>query len=503
MASKLQRLLGNDDALFRHSILKLEASAGNKAHDVRLLAEITHEAHRIMRSLRLDPADTHAEELYLALNAAVQSGFAERLLEKSDFVLLEVDDEVISFALLDVVENSHHALPFAKRSVSHARRALRGELVERYVQDEQTDDESTKALAQSAGLIRDEDSEHREYRAAAKPSSDAPYILAIGDIVTDAFIKLREDMAEVTTDENGKRRLSMEFGNKPPYEQVDIVQAVGNSANAAVAFTRLGLRAGLMAFIGDDQPGKDSLAYLASENVDTRTVSVQKGFKSNYHYALRYGADRTILIKYEDYSYDWQEPVETPDWLYLSMLSESSWQLHMDMMRYLEQHPETKLVFQPGTFHFAWGADKLAAIYRRSHIVFMNREEAMEVTGRGYDSIKDLADGLHELGCKIVVITDGPNGAYASESGKVIRMPNYPDPAPPYDRTGAGDAFASTVTAALAMGESLETALTWAPINSMSVVQQLGAQAGLLHKPDLENYLADAPDDYTAEEYTK
>ena len=133
----------------------------------------------------------------------------------------------------------------------------------------------------------------------------------------------------------------------------------------------------------------------------------------------------------------------------------------------------------------------------------MNREEAMEVTGRGYDSIKDLADGLHELGCKIVVITDGPNGAYASEGGKVIRMPNYPDPAPPYDRTGAGDAFASTVTAALAMGESLETALTWAPINSMSVVQQLGAQAGLLHKPDLENYLADAPDDYAAEEYTK
>ena len=500
MANKLQRLLGNDDPLFHHSLLKLEASAGNKAHDVRLLGEITHEAHRVMRNLRLDPADTRAEELYLALNAAVRNDFAERLLENTDYVLLEIDNEIISFALMDVVESAHHQLPFAERSLAHGRRALRGELVERYVADERTDNESTKTLATSAGLLREKDS---DYQNVEKPSSDAPFILTIGDIVTDAFIKLREDMASVTTDENGKRRLSMEFGNKPPYEQVDIVQAVGNSANAAVAFTRLGLRAGLMAFIGDDQPGKDSLAYLASQNVDTNTVSVQKGFKSNYHYALRYGADRTILIKYEDYSYDWQEPSVVPDWLYLSMLSENSWQLHMDMMRYLEQHPETKLVFQPGTFHFAWGAEKLAAIYKRAHIVFMNREEAMEVTGRGYDSIKDLADGLHELGCKIVVITDGPNGAYASEDGKVIRMPNYPDPAPPYDRTGAGDAFASTVTAALAMGESLETALTWAPINSMSVVQKLGAQAGLLTKPELEKYLADAPSDYAAEDYTK
>jgi sugar/nucleoside kinase (ribokinase family) len=126
----------------------------------------------------------------------------------------------------------------------------------------------------------------------------------------------------------------------------------------------------------------------------------------------------------------------------------------------------------------------------------MNREEAALVTGKPTTSIPDLMTALHELGPKIVVITDGPNGAYASDGTKVIEMPNYPDPAPPFDRTGAGDAFASTVTAALALGESLETALTWAPINSMSVVQQLGAQAGLLHRNELEKYINDAPKEY-------
>ncbi len=46
------------------------------------------------------------------------------------------------------------------------------------------------------------------------------------------------------------------------------------------------------------------------------------------------------------------------------------------------------------------------------------------------------------------------------------------------------------------MGESMDTALTWAPINSMSVVQELGAQKGLLSLDKLKKYLAAAPEDY-------
>jgi sugar/nucleoside kinase (ribokinase family) len=240
-----------------------------------------------------------------------------------------------------------------------------------------------------------------------------------------------------------------------------------------------------------------------SEKVDTDIVSVQAGKKSNYHFALRYGADRTILIKYEDYDYSWRDPSVVPEWIYLSMISEASWQLHLDLLSYLEVHPDIKFAFQPGTFHFKWGAKKLAAIYKRSYIIMMNREEAALVTDQGIESIKDLMDGLHALGPKVVIITDGPRGAYASDGDHLLVMPNYPDPAPPYDRTGAGDAFASTLVAALALGESLETALTWAPINSMSVVQQLGAQAGLLSPKELAALLEKAPKDYHPKEFKK
>jgi ribokinase len=74
----------------------------------------------------------------------------------------------------------------------------------------------------------------------------------------------------------------------------------------------------------------------------------------------------------------------------------------------------------------------------------------------------------------------------------------YPDPSDPVDRTGAGDAFASTFTAAIALGKTPDEALSWGPINSMSVVQYVGAQGGLLAREALEELLANRPEEYVA-----
>lgn len=333
-------------------------------------------------------------------------------------------------------------------------------------------------------------------------TADKPYILSIGDTFTDAFIELNEETAKVDTDAAGKKWLSVEFGAKFPYKTVDIVEAVGPSPNAAVAFSRLGVQSGLMTYVGDDETGDATLKHLQNENIKTDTVSVQPGAKSNYWYVLRYGADRTMLTKNEGYDYQWQEPDQVPDWIYLAQSGDGAWELHEQVVDYLKQHPETKLVFQPGTVHFAWGRDKLADVYRHAEVLILNREEAAEVADLPIDSLADLSNALHALGPKVVVITDGPDGAYASEVGedgkskRLLQVPNYPDPSAPVDRTGAGDAFASTLVTALALGESLDTALLWAPINSMSVVQSIGAQVGLLTRDQLEEHLANAPAEF-------
>ena len=498
MAKFLQDLLQAKEPLFTTALRQLEKAAGHSSVDVRLISDIISRAHHVMRQIGLDPADTTMVELSNALKANAEN---VELFEDTDFVGLSFNGQIVSFNAEDIAENRTKSI--GEQTSIHMQAALRSELVRRYSDHERTDERAVQEFVEHAGLPQlwyNESKHNQKQTKESGATMDKPYILAIGDIFTDAFIKLREDEARIDTDPDGSKRLSLPFGSKPPYDSVEIVQAVGPSPNAAVSFSRLGLNAGLMAFLGDDQPGKDSFDYLHQENIDTSTVVAAEGMKSNYYYVLRYGADRTILVKNEDYDYTWVTPEKTPDWMYLSLISDASWQLHEDMLAYLEAHPETKLAFQPGTFHFKWGAEKLARVYSRSYIVVMNREEAVDVTGAAYDSLKDLADALHALGSKIVVITDGPNGSYASYDGKLVSIPNYPDPAPPLDRTGAGDAFASTIVAALALGESIETALTWAPINSMNVVQHLGAQAGLLHRDDIDRFLASAPEDYRAKE---
>ena len=505
MTHVLKELLGTDHPLFVRNIADLEKASGNAGVDTRLIADIIQKAHRVMRQLRLDPADSSAREVYQALTAATSSGQAEHLLHDTHYVLLRFSDGIVSFCLHDQTENAHHQLGFDERKFGHAQRHLRMEIVKRYAEHERTDNKLVHQYAKQAGFETAADNDYAAADAAlrAKSNKPAPSMLFIGDIITNAFIKLAEDYAEESTDEKGYQRLTFELGAKLPYDHVDIIQAAECSPNAAVSMSRLGLKTSLMSWIGDDTPGKDMLDYLKQQGVGTHDMVVEQGMKSNYHYVLRYGADRTKLQRFEDYNYQWQVPKEKPDWIYLGVLGEDTWPLHESILKYLNENSDIKLAFQPGMYHLMWGREKLVDFYQRAEIVIMNREEAAEVTGKEREDIAGLVWALHELGVDRPVVTDGPAGAYALDNDQIWFMPNYPDPVPPLDRTGAGDAFASTMVAALALGEPMDIAMTWAPINSMSVVQKIGAQAGLVKMSELQQYLIEAPEDYKAHVFKK
>ncbi len=319
--------------------------------------------------------------------------------------------------------------------------------------------------------------------------------LAVGDIVTEPFIKLQD--AYIATGENDEENLCMRFGDKIPYESKTLAVAVGNASNAAVAAARLGVSAALRAYVGDDRYGKECLEVLAAEKVATDHMVTEAGKETNYHFVLWFKTDRTILVKHEEFSYTAPELKESPKWLYLSSLAANSLPYHEALVALLEKHPDTKLAFQPGTFQMSLGADKLHKLYERSDLFFCNKEEAARILGHHDTSdIKKLLTDVRALGPKTVVITDGTEGAYANDGERMLFIPMYPDTRGPYERTGAGDAFASTVTVALALGKTLDEALLWGPINSMSVVQDVGAQKGLLSRGVLETYLAKAPTTY-------
>jgi len=352
--------------------------------------------------------------------------------------------------------------------------------------------------------------------------------LSIGDIATDAFIKLKDAWVETDNPEH-KQELCMLFGEKIPYESVTEVCGVGNSANAAVCATRLGLSSGLISNVGGDENGKKCLDSVRNEKVNTDFVYVHKDEKTNYHFVLSYGAERTILVKHEKYKYSLPN-FPTPRWLYLSSLGHNTEKYHEEIADWLNKNPETKLAFQPGSFQIALGTKKLAQIYARTDVFVCNLEEALKlVEGHAEANIASAAaralgifqqknirvsggvlrervlllfNKLHALGPKQVIITNGPKGAYFSSTIEGVRnttyfMPPYPDPKPPTNRTGAGDSFAATFVSYLALGMEPLEALKRAPINSAYVVQEVGAQKGLLSREKLEEYLVSAPKDFS------
>ena len=336
-----------------------------------------------------------------------------------------------------------------------------------------------------------------------KPSD----FIAIGDLVIDAFIKLKD--AHVNCKLNNEDcEICMKFGDKIPFEFDKVIAGVGNAANAAVAAARLGLSSALISNVGCDERGKECELALESNRVSTDYISEQKGKKTNYHYVLWYGAERTILVKHEDFAYSLPK-FAAPKWIYLSSMGASSVGFHDEIADYLEKNPDVKLAFQPGTFQMELGVDKLKRIYERTEVFAVNVEEAQRilVANESDRDIRSLSERLVALGPKTILLTDGPNGAYlylkdsSKATFKLYQMPLYPDPKPPYERTGAGDAFSSTFIAALALGKMPLEALAWAPINSMSVVQYIGAQEGLLSREKLEEWLKKAPADYKPKEF--
>ncbi len=324
--------------------------------------------------------------------------------------------------------------------------------------------------------------------------------LAIGDIVVDAFIRLHDAKVNCRLD-NEDCEICMRWGDKIPYEFAEVIPAVGNSANAAVAAARLGLTSALHAYVGDDMYATQCYAALEINKVSLDYVEKVPGKHTNYHYVLWFESQRTILVKHETFDYAVPKLDVGPEWLYLSSLGENSLAYHASLMEMLKKFPDTKLAFQPGTYQIKFGAKALKDVYARTNIFFCNKEEAEKILEKSVGSdIKDLLKGMQALGPKIAVITDDTRGSYSIDEASVMRhAPRYPDPREPYEITGAGDALASTVVSALALGKSFEEALLWGPTNASAVLQEIGAQKGLLTLDQLEKNLANPPAAFTLE----
>jgi len=319
-------------------------------------------------------------------------------------------------------------------------------------------------------------------------------ILAIGDIASEPYIKIKEADTEYDK-EDDDWKICLDYGGKIPYESAQVCHAVGNSANLSIAASRLGLSTALVSYVGRDHTGKENIRELKRENVSTKYIKKIRGLKSNYHYVLWYKEERTILVKHTEFPYSFPEKIKTPKFIYLSSLASNSLPYHHQLADYLKLHPEVSLVFQPGTLQIKLGLEALKEIYQNTKILICNKGEAEKILSVTEEDVPSLVQRLHKLGPKIVVVTDGVRGSYSYDGKDVMFFDSFYDYKKTVESTGAGDAFSGGLLAALISNKDLSEALIWGSLNASSVVSFVGPHKGLLTKKELEERLKNIPKD--------
>ena len=308
-------------------------------------------------------------------------------------------------------------------------------------------------------------------------------IISIGDAALDTFLKLHDAFV---THIKGKKvsQLCMNFGDKIPVKTLHQTVA-GNALNNAVGSARLEMKAGFYSVVGNDETGERIIKRMKREKVTTKYLHVQKGSSTNYSVVLNFQGDRTILQYSHPRVYSLPKDLEPSRWLYYTAVGKNHAPLERQIINYAKKN-HTKIAFNPGTSHIKAGVPKMKEILRHTEIIFVNKEEAELMVGDSTD-IPGLLYRLHELGPHLAVITDGHNGAYASNSVNTYFLPIFP--AKVVEVTGAGDAFATGFLAGLFYGHSVPDAMLWGTANSAGVIGKIGPQEGLLTRPGLAKML--------------
>jgi len=252
----------------------------------------------------------------------------------------------------------------------------------------------------------------------------------------------------------------------------------GDAANVAVAFARLGGRAGMIGAVGTDSAGQALRTHLAASGVDTRRVLTVEGpsgrafslVEPNGVRRLLYtrGANAKRKLTPDDLAY-----LEGAKWLYVADPLPSTVEALGEWYREGSKLP--RLVLDPGSAGVNKGIDYFSPVFPFLSGLFLNEWEARTLTAR--EDLEGAVDVLRER-CALVVVKRGEHGALVATQGDVFATPSFPVQV--VDTTGCGDAFNAAFLFALTRGMSLREAAQWGNAAGALVAQRTGAYAPTL-----------------------
>ncbi len=178
--------------------------------------------------------------------------------------------------------------------------------------------------------------------------------------------------------------------------------------------------------------------------------------------------------------HDWR-PLKAK-WFYVASLTGQSADLIPEIFSYARAHG-IKVAWNPGSEQLKGGYEDLSSYLEETAVLSLNREEAESLIRSRKEKVdlrdeKFLLRELYSMTNGIVIVTDGPNGSYATDGKRDYFVPSSSHQ--PVETTGAGDAYGSTFVAMKILGYGTGFSMKAAAYNAGSVVEQIGAQDGLL-----------------------
>ncbi len=341
-------------------------------------------------------------------------------------------------------------------------------------------------------------------------------ITTIGGATRDiTFLTDKGKVIETPENLTSQSLLAFEYGAKIKSEEV-FFNFGGGACNAAATFSKLGIKTAINCRVGGDDDGKSAVKNLEKLEIDTSLIQIDKDKKTGFSLVVvnknKEGGDRVIFVYKgaSDCLEIKEENINKSEWIYLTSLA-GNWEEDLSEINRAVEKNKIKLAWNPGAAQISAGKNKLKKFLKNAEILIVNKDEAIELVrsdenvklnNSEINNIEVLIKIIQKWGPKIVVITDGGNGAYA---GAIQRCPTplkgvghlsiLFSPASSnirVDATGAGDAFGSALVGGYILNNGdLEKALKFGIINSGNVVSEYGAQNGILSKREIEGKLGE------------
>jgi len=310
-------------------------------------------------------------------------------------------------------------------------------------------------------------------------------IITIGSITEDNFLEVDCEIIDWPKTPS-RKAIVLPFGEKLEVKDVHSVLG-GNSANASVTFSRLGFKTACFGKIGDDLAGQEIKNWLKEDGVDP-IFAVAKTKKTAQSTLLLKDGERTIL-GYHGASNEWVEN-DIPwgklkaKWWYLSLAGSSS-DFFAPLVKFAKEKG-IRVAFNPSGYQIKHKRREILDNLKNIDFLVVNEGEAAELAGISFEKEQEVFKKLDDLMPGIVAVTDGPNGVVVSDGENIYRAGIFKEKLVA-DRTGAGDAFGSGFTAGLMefgkdlnSAEAIKHAIILGSANATSVVEKIGATAGIL-----------------------